>query len=111
MRTSLVDTRNQQTDTVGALSVVLRVDLGFIGDSVDDACDGDRTVVEQARGHGLLSHEVGEDTGVGGETGKRYTEVSVDANDLLLVGAELFGITLQQVLGTRQVGEEPWRLP
>jgi hypothetical protein len=75
---------------------VLRVDLSFIGDGIDDACDGDGTVVEKAGGHGLLAHEVREDTGVRCKAGKRYSEMSVNADDFLLVGTELFGIALQQ---------------
>ena len=94
MRAGFVDAGDEETNAVGALAVVLRVHLRFIGDGVDDAGDGDWTVVEEARGHGLLPHEVGEDTSVGGETGEGDAEVTVDADDLLLVGSELFGVAL-----------------
>jgi hypothetical protein len=42
----------------------------------------------------LLLHEVGEDAGIGGETGEGKTIVGVDWYDLLLIRGELFRITL-----------------
>jgi len=42
----------------------------------------------------LLLHEVGEDAGVGGETGEGDTEVFVDDYDLFLVGGEFFCVAL-----------------
>lgn len=79
MWTSLVNAGYEESYAVGTPAVVLRVDLGFISDGVDDAGDWNRSVVEETGGHGLLAHEVGEDTGVGGEAGEGNTEVGVDA--------------------------------
>lgn len=79
MGASFVDTGNKESDTVRTTTVVLGVDLGFIGDGVYDAGYRDGAVVEEAGGHGLLAHEVGEDTGVGGEAGEGDAEVGVDA--------------------------------
>ena len=56
----------------------------------------DGAAVGQARGERLLLHEVGEDTGVGGQAGEGEAQVLVDGDDLLLVGGELFGIALRE---------------
>lgn len=58
MRTGFVDAGDKETDTVWATAVVLRVDLGFVRNGVDDAGYRDRTVIQEAGGHGLLAHEV-----------------------------------------------------
>jgi hypothetical protein len=42
----------------------------------------------------LLLHEVGEDTGVRGETGEGDTKMGIYRDDLLLVGRQLFGVSL-----------------
>lgn len=42
----------------------------------------------------MLLHEVGEDASVGGEASEGDTEVRVDWNDFLLIGRELFCISL-----------------
>jgi len=42
----------------------------------------------------LLLHEVGEDAGVGGETGQCDSVVAVDGYYFLLVGGEFFGVSL-----------------
>jgi hypothetical protein len=43
-----------------------------------------------------LFHEVGEDAGVGGEAGEGEAEVFVDGDDFLLVGGELFCVSLKE---------------
>lgn len=87
MGTCLVDTGNEETDTVGSFAIMLSVDLCFVGDGVDDTGDGDWSIVEEARGHGLLAHKVGEDAGVGCETSEGDAEMCVDGDDFLLVGS------------------------
>lgn len=79
MGSSFVDAGNKEADTIWTTAVVLGVDLGFIGNSVDDTGYGNGAVVEEAGGHGLLAHEVGEDAGVGGEAGEGDTKMGVDA--------------------------------
>lgn len=86
MRSSCVYACDQQTDTVGSAAVLLGVCLCAVGDAGGDVGEEDGAVVGQARGEGLLAHEVGEDAGVGGETGKGDAVVGVDGDDLLLVG-------------------------
>ena len=95
MRSQLVDARDQQSHTIGAFAVVLRIGLGAVADHVDDALDGDGAAVGHLAGQGLLFHEVGEDAGVGGEAGEGHGEVVVDADDFLLVGGQFFGVSLE----------------
>lgn len=78
MGASFVNAGNKEPDTVRTTAVMLGVDLGFIGNGVYDAGYRDGAVVEEAGGHGLLAHEVGEDAGVGGETGEGDAKVGVD---------------------------------
>lgn len=66
MRPCFVDTGDQQTHAVGTPAVGLCVDLGFVGDGIDHTGDGDGAGVDEAGGHRLLPHEIGEDAGVGG---------------------------------------------
>lgn len=79
MGASFVNTGNKESDTVRTTAVVLGVDLGFIGDGVYYTGYRDGAVVQEAGGHGLLAHEIGEDAGVGGEAGEGDAEVGVDA--------------------------------
>lgn len=72
MRAGLVDTRNQQSDTIRPPSVVLGVDLSLLGNRVDDAFDGDGAGVEETGAHGLLTHKVAENAGIGGKTGEGW---------------------------------------
>ena len=95
MRTLGVDARDQQPDAVGPLAVLLCVELRAVGDARGDVGEEDGAVVGQARGEGLLLHEVGEDAGVGGEARERKTIVGVDGDDFLLVGGEFFGVALE----------------
>jgi hypothetical protein len=102
----LINTRNQESDTVGSASVMLSVDLSFVGDRVDDSVDRNGAVVEEAGGHGLLAHKVGEDASIGGEAGEGNTEMCVDADDLLLVGTEFFCVSLDDIVNSwRDAGE------
>jgi hypothetical protein len=94
MRTCLVYTSNEQADAVRTLAVVLRVSLGPVADGGYEALEGDGAAVGEARGQGLLFHEVGEDASVGGEAGEGEAEVFVDGDDFLLVGGEFFGVAL-----------------
>jgi len=43
----------------------------------------------------LLLHVVGEDAGVGGETGEGEAVVGVEGDDLFLVRGEVFGVALE----------------
>ena len=94
MRAGVVHTCDEQPHTVRTLSIVLRVDLGFICDGVYDTSNGNRTLVEETGCHGLLAHKVGENTGIWGETGESYAQMLVNWDDLLLVGAQLFSVSL-----------------
>lgn len=98
MRPRLVNAHDDKSNTVWALAVVLGVGLGAVADGGDSALDGERAAVCQARGERLRLEEVGEDAGVGGETGETETEVRVDRDDLLLVGGELFCVTLGRLV-------------
>lgn len=95
MRTCLIDTSDEEADTIRALAVVLGVCLGALADGGDDALEGDGAAVGEARGEGLLLHEVGEDASVGGQASEGDAEVFVDGDDFLLVGGEFFGIALE----------------
>ena len=94
MRASGVHTRDQEAYTVGPLAVVLGVGLGAVADAGGDVGEEDGAAVGQARGEGLLLHEVGEDAGVGGEAGEGDAVVGVDGDDFALVGGEFFCVTL-----------------
>ena len=98
MRSPGVHARDQQTDTVGSAAVLLGVCLGAICDARGNFGEEDRAVIGQARGEGLLAHEVGEDAGVGGKAGEGDAVVGVDWDDLLLVGGELFCVALEWIL-------------
>ena len=95
MRASRVHTRDQQPDAVGSLAVVLGVGLGAVADAGGDVGEEDGAAVGQARGEGLLFHEVGEDAGVGGQAGESDAVVGVDGDDFTLVGGEFFGVALE----------------
>lgn len=73
---------------------MLGVGLSAVADARGDVGEQDGAAVGQARGEGLLFHEVGQDAGVGGEPGEGDAVVGVDGDDLALVGGELFGVTL-----------------
>lgn len=81
-----IDTRDEEAYAVRTSAVVLRVSLCARGDLADDAIERDRACESETGRKGLLLHVVGEDTGIGGEAGKRDAIVRVDGNDLLLVG-------------------------
>lgn len=95
MRAGLIDTCDEESDAVRALAVVLCVGLCAVRDGLDCALDWEGASVGQALREGLLFEEVGEDAGVRGETGEADTEVGVGYDDLLLVGGELFSVTLE----------------
>lgn len=97
MRPRLVNAHDDKSNTIWALAVVLGVRLGAVADGGDGALDGERAAVCQARGKRLRLKEVGEDAGVGGEASEAEPEVRVDRDDLLLVGGELFCVTLGTV--------------
>lgn len=80
-----INTRDQETHTIRSLAVVLCVSLCAVADARCDFGEEDGPVVGEARGERLLFHEVGEHTGVGGETGQTQAIVSVDWDDLALV--------------------------
>jgi len=94
VRAGGVGAGDQEPDTVGAPAVVLRVGLRARPDLRHDVGEGDGAGEGQARGEGLLLHVVGEDAGVGGETGEGEAVVSVEGDDLFLVGGEVFGVAL-----------------
>lgn len=85
VRSSCVDTGNQQAYTVRSAAVLLSVCLSAVCNARSDVGEKDGAIVCQARGEGLLAHEVGEDAGIRGETGEGDAVVGVDGNDLLLV--------------------------
>ena len=95
VRAGVVDTGDKQTDTVGALAVMLSVRLGAVADLTDNAVDRERTAVGHAGAERLLLHEVGEHPSVRCQTGDGDAHVGVDFDDLLLVRGQLFGITLE----------------
>lgn len=99
MRSSRIHARDQQSDSVRALAVVLGVGLGAVADARGDVGEQDGAAVGQARGEGLLFHEVGEDAGVAGEAGEGDAVVGVDGDDFALVGGEFFCISLEDVSG------------
>lgn len=95
MRALCIDTCDQQPNTVGPLSIMLSVGLSAIANTGCDFGEKDGAVVGEARGERLLFHEVGEHAGVGCEASKAETIVGVDADDLALVGRELFCVALE----------------
>ena len=97
MRTRLVNACNEEAYSVRAFAVVLGVGLGAVADGRDEAFERDGTAVGQARGEGLLLHEVGEDAGVGGEAGEGEAQVLVDGDDFLLVRGEFFCVALETI--------------
>lgn len=46
----------------------------------------------------MLFHEVGEDTGVGGEAGEGYAVVCVNGDHFALVGREFFCVALDVIM-------------
>lgn len=94
MRARLVDAGNQQAHAVGALAVHLGVDLGLFANHVDECADGHGAAVRQSVAEALLFHEVGEDAGVGGQTGDSDADVFVNVEEFLVVGGEFFGVAL-----------------
>jgi len=85
MRAFCVDASNEQAYPIRPPSILLRVGLRAVRDAGRDLSEGDSAVVRQARGQRLLLHEVGENTGVRGETSEGYAIVRVDFDNLLLV--------------------------
>lgn len=94
MRAGIVHAGDEETNAVGALSVVLRVDLGFGADHVDEGADGHVAGVGEAVAEALLLHKVGEDAGVRGEAGDGDADVLVDGEEFLLVRGEFFCVAL-----------------
>lgn len=94
VRACLVDAGNQQADTVGALAVHLGVDLGLFANHVDECADGHGAAVRQSVAQALLLHEVGEDAGVGSQTGDGDADVFVNVEEFLVVRGEFFGVAL-----------------
>jgi hypothetical protein len=64
MRPLVINTREQQTDTVRSLAIVLGIGLRAVTDGGYCAGDGQGAAVCEAGGEGLGLEEVGEDTGV-----------------------------------------------
>jgi hypothetical protein len=74
---------------------VLGIGLSSVTNRGDKAFERDGAAVGEAGGERLLLHEVGENTGIGGETGKGKTKMLVDSNNLFLVGGEFFCVALE----------------
>ena len=85
MGAGFIHSRNEQTNTIWPLSVLLRVCLGAVGDLVDDAVDGEGAAVGHTGAETLLLHVVGENAGVRCETGDSDAHVRVDFDNLLLI--------------------------
>lgn len=96
MWASLVDSTNQESNTVWSLSVVLCVRLGPVTDHSDNALKGDGAAVSHLGGERLLLHEIEEDTGVGCKASDGYAYVVVDTDEFLLIGGELFCVSLRR---------------
>lgn len=94
MRPGLVNAGDEEADPVRSLSVVLCVRLGTVTNLGYQAFDGDGARVGHLGREALLFHKVGEDTGVGGETGEGDAKVVIYADDFLLVRGEFFGVAL-----------------
>lgn len=73
---------------------MLSIGLCAIANGVYDSGDGDGAAVGEAVGEGGGFHEVGEDTGIGGEASKGETKVFVDADYFFLVRGEFFCVAL-----------------
>ena len=98
MRACRIGAGDQETNTVRAAPVVLRVGLCARPDLRHDVGEGNGAGEGEARGEGLLLHVIGEDAGVGGETGEGEAVVRVEGDDLFLVRGEVFGIALREVV-------------
>jgi hypothetical protein len=85
MGSTLVDSGNQQSHAVWPLAVDLGVDLSLLTNHIDERAEGHGAAVGQAVAETLLLHEVGQDTGIGCETGNGDTGMFVDGKELLLV--------------------------
>ena len=94
VRAGLVHAGDQQPDTVRPFGVDLRRRLSAVAYLLDDALERDGAAIGQFGGESLAFHEVREDAGVGGETGEGEAEVLIDTYYLLLVGGELFCVSL-----------------
>jgi len=94
VRAVLVDAGDQQAHTVGALSVVLGVDLSLRPDQIDQGPHGHAAAVGQAVAQALLLHEIGEHTRIRCEACNGDSDMLVDGEELFLVGREFFGIAL-----------------
>lgn len=90
----LVHARNQESDAIRPLSVVLGVGLRAVADGGYEALERDGAAVGQAGGERLLLHEVGKDAGVGRQAGQGETEVLIDGDYFLLVGGQFFCVAL-----------------
>jgi hypothetical protein len=77
--------------------------LRTVADAGGDVGEQDGTGVGEARGEGLLLHEVGEDAGIAGEAGQRDAVVGVDGDDFALVGGEFFCVALNITTHVSQV--------
>ena len=75
MCSSLVHTCYQQPYTIGTFPEHLSGGLRAVTDLSDDPLNGDGTAIGHFRGERLAFHEIGEDAGIGGETGESETEV------------------------------------
>ena len=95
MRSSLINTCDQEADTVRALAVMLCVCLSAVGDRCDCGLDWKGAPVCEAGAEGLGLEEVRQDPAVGCEAGEAEAEVGVDCEDFLLIGGELFGGALK----------------
>lgn len=95
MRSSLINTCDQETDTVWAFAVVLCICLSAVSNGCDCGLDWKGATVCEAGAERLGLEEVRQDAAVGGKAGEAEAKMGVDCEDLLLVGGELFGGALR----------------
>jgi hypothetical protein len=84
---------------------MLSVCLCAVTNRRDEAFEGDSAAVGEAGGERLLLHEVGEDSGIGCQSGEGEAEVLVDGNNFLLVGGKLFRVALDIALTMKSICE------
>ena len=77
MRSKLVYASHQEPYAVWPLAVVLCIRLRAVANHVDYSFDWDWSAVCHLRGERLLLHEVGQHSGVGGQTGESQAKVVI----------------------------------
>lgn len=90
----LVHARDQQTNPIRSLPIMLCIGLSPVTYLSDDPFEGNGSAICHLRRERLLFHEVRQYPGVGREAGEGYAEMVVYTDDFLLVGGELFGVSL-----------------